>query len=474
MKKLIYLFTLIFLFSAQLTFAQYTNAKDGLAVRAIFPNYQWPINQDFIRDDFTSGLEIEYVRNLNSFLNLAIPFRINSADLPTNETGGIKNVPSMGLDALLQLKYFKPRQFINPYLFAGVSGMAENLEDFRVAIPLGAGFDFRLARHAYLTTKAEYRLGFEDLRDHIQLGAGLLILLGEGEEEKPPMTDRDGDGIQDAQDLCPDVAGLAAFNGCPDTDSDGITDGEDACPTEAGLKEFLGCPDGDGDGVPDKDDQCPTEKGLASNKGCPIRDADGDGIDDKDDDCPNEKGTRETRGCPDTDGDGIADRADDCPTVPGPRQYKGCPDTDGDGVLDKDDRCPTVVGPASNRGCPEVKKEDQETLTFAMKAVQFETAKATLKKESNTILDQIVDILKRYPAHKLRINGHTDSIGEAPANQSLSEKRAKACYDYLIGKGIAANRLSHAGFGESQPIGDNRYKDGREKNRRVEFDLYID
>jgi len=142
--------------------------------------------------------------------------------------------------------------------------------------------------------------------------------------------------------------------------------------------------------------------------------------------------------------------------------------------MDKDDRCPSVVGPASNKGCPEIKKEDQETLTFAMKAVQFETAKATLKKESNTILDRIVDIMKRYPAHKLRINGHTDSIGEAPANQTLSEKRAKACYDYLLAKGIPANRMSHAGYGESQSIGDNRYKDGREKNRRVEFDLYIE
>ncbi|NUO02608.1 MAG: OmpA family protein [Saprospiraceae bacterium] len=475
MKKLHYLFVLILLFGAQISFSQYSGAKDGLAVRVVLPNYQYPITKDFLEDDFTSGMEIEYVRSLNSFLNLAIPFRINRADLPTNETGGIKNVPAMSLDALLQLKYFKPRQFFNPYLYAGISGMSENLDGVRLAVPVGGGFDFRIARHTYLTTKAEYRLGFEDLRDHLQLGAGILVLLGEGEsDDKPAMTDRDGDGIPDAQDLCPDVKGLAAFNGCPDTDGDGLTDGEDQCPTVAGLKEFMGCPDGDGDGVPDKDDACPTEKGLASNKGCPVRDADGDGIDDKDDACPTEKGTRETKGCPDTDRDGIADREDECPTAPGPRQYKGCPDGDGDGVLDKDDRCPTVVGPASNKGCPEIKKEDKETLTFAMKAVQFETARATLKKESNAILDQIVDIMKRYPAHKLRINGHTDSIGEAPANQTLSEKRAKACYDYLVSKGIAANRMSHAGYGESQPIGDNRYKDGREKNRRVEFDLYIE
>lgn len=473
MKKLLCLFALTFFLSLQVSHAQYEGAKDGIAVRFILPNYQWPITKDYLREDLTSGMEVEYVHSLNSALNLAVPFRINRADLPTNEMGGIRSVASMSLDALLQLKYFREPQFINPYLFAGVSGMSEGLDGVRVAIPVGGGFDFRLGRHTYLTTKAEYRLGFEDLRDHLQLGAGLLILLGKG-NEKPAMSDRDGDGIEDAQDLCPDVAGLAAYNGCPDTDGDGVTDGEDACPTVAGSKEFMGCPDTDGDGVPDKDDQCPTEKGLASNKGCPIRDADGDGINDNEDDCPTEKGTRETRGCPDTDLDGIADREDDCPTAAGPRQTKGCPDRDGDGVLDKDDRCPNVAGPAANKGCPEIKKEDQETLTFAMKAVQFETAKATLKKESNTILDQIVDIMKRYPDHKLRINGHTDSIGEAGPNQTLSEKRAKACYDYLVAKGVSAARMSHTGYGESKPIGDNRYKDGREKNRRVEFDLYVE
>ncbi|MFM9946587.1 MAG: hypothetical protein ACKV1O_01485, partial [Saprospiraceae bacterium] len=70
MKKLRYLFALLLLLSAQLTFAQYSNAKDGLGVRVVLPNYQYPITKDFIENDFTSGMEIEYVRSLNSFLNL--------------------------------------------------------------------------------------------------------------------------------------------------------------------------------------------------------------------------------------------------------------------------------------------------------------------------------------------------------------------------------------------------------------------
>jgi outer membrane protein OmpA-like peptidoglycan-associated protein len=85
-----------------------------------------------------------------------------------------------------------------------------------------------------------------------------------------------------------------------------------------------------------------------------------------------------------------------------------------------------------------------------------------------------VEILQRYPDYKMRISGHTDSVGSAASNQELSERRAKACYDYLVAKGIDPERLSYEGFGESQPIADNRYREGREQNRRVEFDIYLD
>jgi outer membrane protein OmpA-like peptidoglycan-associated protein len=85
------------------------------------------------------------------------------------------------------------------------------------------------------------------------------------------MSDKDGDGIADKDDTCPDTAGLAAFQGCPDTDGDGLADKDDKCPTVAGPKSNGGCPvlDADKDGVVDKDDDCPTVAGPASNKGCP-------------------------------------------------------------------------------------------------------------------------------------------------------------------------------------------------------------
>jgi len=85
-----------------------------------------------------------------------------------------------------------------------------------------------------------------------------------------------------------------------------------------------------------------------------------------------------------------------------------------------------------------------------------------------------VQIMRRYPDYKLKISGHTDSIGSRRPNQKLSEERAKSCYDYIVSKGISPTRLEYQGYGESRPIANNKYKEGREINRRVEFDLYLE
>jgi OOP family OmpA-OmpF porin len=419
MKKLCFtLFVLICLLTNQ-AHAQYELAKDGLGVRATFPNFQYPISNEWKTSDFSTGAEIEYVRHLNKALNLALPLRIMKARLPVDKNGGADETSAISLDATLQLKFFRENNFIYPYLYAGIGAMNEDFSAFSYAAPAGVGLNFRLATHTYLSLKGEYRFGFDELRNNVQLGAGLLVLLGEGNTQpKVTIKDTDGDGIPDNQDLCPTVAGLPQFNGCPDTDGDGIPDGEDECPTEAGPVATKGCPDRDGDGVPDKDDRCPDQ--------------------------------------------------------PGPVALRGCPDRDGDGVPDRDDRCPDTPGLASNFGCPEVTKEDKETLTFAMKAVQFETAKSTFLPQSFEVLNRIVDILKRYPDYKMRISGHTDSVGSTASNQTLSERRAQACYDYFIARGISANRLSYAGYGKARPIADNRTAAGREQNRRVEFEIYLE
>ncbi len=232
--------------------------------------------------------------------------------------------------------------------------------------------------------------------------------------------------------------------------------------------------DTDGDGVYDEDDKCPELAGTLINNGCP-NDLDGDGIYDENDKCPNLAGNVENAGCPnDTDGDGVYDGKDDCPELAGVVENSGCPaDADGDGVYDVNDNCPNRAGTVENAGCPEIKinEEERALLARAMESVEFNTGSAILKPNSKAILDQITNLMKKYPRYKLEIRGHTDDRGERQANMQLSENRAESCYNFLAEKGIEARRISFEGFGESKPLYSNDTEIGRGKNRRVEFNL---
>ncbi|CAM1342809.1 OmpA family protein [Tenacibaculum amylolyticum] len=268
--------------------------------------------------------------------------------------------------------------------------------------------------------------------------------------------------------------GLVFRFGGKDTDGDGIYDKNDACPDVAGLKEFNGCPDADGDGIKDSDDACPNTAGIAALNGCP--DADGDGIADKDDACPNEAGTKAMNGCPDADGDGIADNKDKCPNEAGPAENGGCPwpDTDKDGVLDKDDKCPNEPGVASNNGCPEliiITEVEKAKLDSFAREIFFNSGKSTFKLGVTGKLDLIAEIMNNFPDSNFAINGYTDSVGRKSTNLKLSDKRANAVMDYLVGKGVKAARLTAKGYGEDYPIASNKTRAGRAQNRRVEIQL---
>ena len=230
--------------------------------------------------------------------------------------------------------------------------------------------------------------------------------------------------------------------------------------------------DSDGDGIFDSRDKCPTVPGVAKYEGCPVPDTDKDGIFDDKDKCPEMAGYPELEGCPypDRDKDGVTDNKDRCPEEPGSTKNDGCPvvDRDGDGVADGTDRCPDTPGPASNYGCP----EDVKTkLTYIAKNIYFHTNKATLQKISYDPLNQLADILTRYPDAKLTIEGHTDNTGSHAYNKTLSNNRAKAVVDYLVSKGIAASRLTAVGHGEDKPVTSNKNAEGRTLNRRVELIL---
>jgi outer membrane protein OmpA-like peptidoglycan-associated protein len=101
-----------------------------------------------------------------------------------------------------------------------------------------------------------------------------------------------------------------------------------------------------------------------------------------------------------------------------------------------------------------------------LRNIYFEFDEATLTRTSNTELDRLVALLKRFPSLEIRINGHTDVRGTEAYTLALSERRTKSVVDYLVQRGIAPSRLSNKGFGESQPIGDDHAV-----NRRVEFEV---
>jgi outer membrane protein OmpA-like peptidoglycan-associated protein len=116
-----------------------------------------------------------------------------------------------------------------------------------------------------------------------------------------------------------------------------------------------------------------------------------------------------------------------------------------------------------------LKGELEKTGHVAVYGILFDTGKATLQPASDAPLNQVLQMLQQDDSLKVLIEGHTDNVGAAAANQALSEKRAQAVRDWLIGKGIAADRLGAKGYGASKPVADNNTEDGKAKNRRVEL-----
>ncbi len=295
-----------------------------------------------------------------------------------------------------------------------------------------------------------------DLRFNVGVGPGLTRGFGSPElrvvasieffpaikEKAPPPPDRDQDGIIDAEDACPDVAGIRTddpkTNGCPppppDRDKDGIIDAEDACPDVAGIRtddpKTNGCPppppDRDKDGIIDAEDACPDTPGVATQD-------------------------PKTNGCP-----------------PPP------PDRDKDGIIDSEDACPDVPGPRDpdpkKNGCPAARVEQGQIVITQQ--VKFETGKANILPASDAILGSVATVLKDHPEIKLvNVQGHTDNKGTPAFNKGLSQQRAASVVAWLVKNGTDKKRLVPAGFGQDKPIDTNETEEGRQNNRRVEFHI---
>ncbi len=250
--------------------------------------------------------------------------------------------------------------------------------------------------------------------------------------------DSDGDGIEDKKDLDP----------YHKEDFDGFED-EDGAPD----------PDNDKDGIPDYLDKAPNLPedidGFEDEDGVPDLDNDQDGINDTEDKAPNAPedfdGFEDEDGVPDLDNDkdGIPDYLDKAPNQP--ETFNGYQDEDG--VPDEKPKPPIV-----EYGKP-----------LILKGVTFQTGKADLTENAKRVLDIVAESLMQYPEIEIEIRGYTDSVGSAAFNLNLSQRRAEAVRDYLVQKGIALKRLRAIGYGEANPIASNKTKEGRAKNRRIEF-----
>lgn len=157
-------------------------------------------------------------------------------------------------------------------------------------------------------------------------------------------------------------------------------------------------------------------------------------------------------------------------------------DSDGDGVPDFYDKCPNT--PAGTKvdgsGCPlpvakdvkvYVTEEDRKVVKEAIKNLEFDFGKATIRDHSKPSLDKVAELLvaKNF---SLKLAGHTDNVGSADANMRLSKDRAESIKAYLVSKGANASRIEATGYGKEQPIASNKTAKGRQLNRRVEFTLY--
>ncbi|MFT3981287.1 MAG: OmpA family protein [Ferruginibacter sp.] len=376
--------------------------------------------------DMDYGLSLSYWKGLTSHIDLAVKLNGAMHDYSAYDRneGTTKTELGVELEPTLNFMLMKNKALINPFLTGGVGG-GYYTGEWGAYAPAGVGLQFNFSSVTYLMVQANYRftLTKDVLKDHLFYSLGFAHNFGPDKPKvlppppPPVVTDRDGDGVQDVDDKCPDVPGLASLQGCPDRD---------------------------GDGIADADDKCPDVKGIAKYQGCPI---------------------------PDTDKDGINDEEDKCPTVPGVARYQGCPipDTDGDGVNDEEDKCPSRPGPASNQGCPEIAKEVIEKVNYAAKNVFFATGSYKLLPKSYKSLNDVASLMKSDESLMLDIDGHTDDVGTSESNQVLSENRAKAVKDYLIKQGVAESRLFATGYGEDKPVADNKTAAGRAKNRRTEM-----
>ncbi len=322
-------------------------------------------------------------------------------------------------------KRFYSNKKISPYfrLGYGVSGIDRGIfggeglkfsQYFSESLEPGIGFNIALTKSfgiqissSFVKTKEETGI------THFRHQAGIYFGLG--------TNDRDGDGIINRKDNCPDEAGPPELFGCPDTDGDGIIDKEDNCPNKAGTQEFFGCPDTDGDGIIDKEDKCPDEFGPIENNGCKI----------------------------------LIDTPEESITISNTVSSVSSENE----IIEVDD---------ANRS--EEKNTDLKDKISDELVIYFPASKAIiLGRKAYDMLLEVRNFLDSNLEKYIVIQGHSSGEGSDQYNYILSEQRAEAVKTHLINLGIDPSRIKIQAFGSEKPL----YEENSERNiilnRRIEI-----
>jgi outer membrane protein OmpA-like peptidoglycan-associated protein len=273
-----------------------------------------------------------------------------------------------------------------------------------------------------------------------------------GVEAAPRRHDFDGDRIADGRDACVDVPGVPEAEGCPPVVA------EAPAPPPAPTAPT----DHDGDGLADADDVCPylaeDKDGFRDDDGCPDPDDDLDLIADAYDADPHGAedwdGYQDEDGLPDldNDGDGIADFRDACPLEAGAGE-DGCPGA-----------TTVVQAPA-----PDAPLELGDTIHPA-RPIGFEREKAALTPDGRKVVQSLAALLKAHPElGPVEVGVHTDAAGDPAGRMRLSEARAAAVVEALVAEGVERERVVPRGYGASDPVASDATEAGRARNRRVEL-----
>jgi len=393
---------------------------------------------------------------------------------------------------------------IRPYIAGGAEYFSTNPRRFNrkksfeknnFSTPLGGGLGFILGENIALDLRGLYHFVSNDRLDDKRKGAndgfvsatvGLSWLfrgnpdadrdgLANRDEKtrgtNPKLADTDRDGIKDGAEVSTfrtnplaidsdsdglsDLDEIKKYKSDPtqaDTDQDGLTDDEEVSKYQTNLLK----------GDTDDDDLSDAEELQVHKTNPNLADSDDDGLKDGEEIARHQTQPLEI----DSDGDGLLD-GDEV------KKYQTDPlkqDTDGGTIADATEVNRGTNPLDSNDDLPkrEILKIENNAL-IVLDGVVFETGRAVLSPESESILRKALNTLQYYPDMKVAIHGHTDNAGGAKTNMRLSQARADAVKAYLVDRGIASERIVTKGFGPYQPIAPNDTPEGRRQNRRIEF-----